>query len=88
VAARYAVLALLLVTAWFALMYALTASMLAKLRNVICDPWASIYVVFAYAVVVVSSMVVLLAGLAILEIMEARSNVYNGGSTRSAVKEA
>jgi hypothetical protein len=43
---------------------------------VICDPWAVLSVVFAYTMAMVASIVVLLVGLVILELVAGRDNAY------------
>jgi len=73
---RYAAASLALVAAWFVLAYCLTEAMLLKLQQVVCDPWAMLAVVFSYTIAMVASIVVLLAGLAILELLASRGNAY------------
>ena len=75
-ALRYVAASLVLVAAWFILAYCLTKAMLLRLQQVVCDPWAMLSVVFTYTVAMVASIVVLLAGLAILELLASRSNAY------------
>ena len=73
---RYVAASLALVAAWFVLAYCLTKAMLLKLQQVICDPWAMLAVVFSYTMAMVASVVVLLVGLAILELLASRDNAY------------
>ena len=73
---RYAVASLVLIAAWFVLAYCLTKAMLLRLQEVICDPWAVLSVVFAYTMAMVASIVVLLVGLVILELVAGRDNAY------------
>jgi len=73
---RYVVASLVLIAAWFVLAYCLTKAMLLKLQQVICDPWAMLSVVFAYTMAMVASIVVLLVGLVILEVVAGRGNAY------------
>jgi hypothetical protein len=73
---RYAVASLILIAAWFVLAYCLTKAMLLRLQEVICDPWAVLSVVFAYTMAMVASIVVLLVGLVILELVAGRGNAY------------
>jgi len=76
VAPRYVAASLALVAAWFVLAYCLTKAMLLRLQQVVCDPWATLAVVFSYAVAMVASIVVLFVGLAILELLASRGNAY------------
>jgi len=76
VALRYVAASLALVAAWFVLAYCLTKAMLLRLQQVVCDPWATLAVVFSYAVAMVASIVVLFVGLAILELLASRGNAY------------
>jgi len=73
---RYVVASLVLIAAWFVLAYCLTKAMLLKLQQVICDPWAMLAVVFSYTMAMVASIVVLLVGLVILELIADKSNAY------------
>ncbi len=73
---RYVVASLVLIAAWFVLAYCLTNAMLLKLAAFICDPWAMLSVVFAYTMAMVASIVVLLVGLVILELIADKSNAY------------
>jgi len=73
---RYVAASLALIATWFVLAYCLTKAMLLKLQQVMCDPWAMLAVVFTYAVAMVVSIVVLLAGLAILELLASKDNAY------------
>jgi hypothetical protein len=73
---RYVAASLALIVAWFVLAYCLTKAMLLRLQEVICDPWAVLSVVFAYTMAMVASIVVLLVGLVILEVVAGRSNAY------------
>ena len=75
-APRYVAASLALVAAWFVLAYCLTKAMLLRLQQVVCDPWATLAVVFSYAVAMVASIVVLFVGLAILELLASRGNAY------------
>ena len=75
-ALRYVAASLALVAAWFVLAYCLTKAMLLRLQQVVCDPWATLAVVFSYAVAMVASIVVLFVGLAILELLASRGNAY------------
>ena len=67
---------MILIAAWFVLAYCLTKAMLLKLQQVICDPWAMLAVVFSYTMAMVASIVVLLVGLVILELIAGKSNAY------------
>ena len=73
---RYVVASLVLIAAWFVLAYCLTKAMLLKLQQVICDPWAMLAVVLSYTIAMVASIVVLLTGLVILELVASRDNAY------------
>ena len=73
---KYVVASLVLIAAWFVLAYCLTKAMLLKLQEAICDPWAMLSVVFAYTMAMVASIVVLLVGLVILELIAGKSNAY------------
>jgi len=73
---RYVAASLVLIAAWFVLAYCLTKAMLLKLQQVICDPWAMLAVVFSYTMAMVASIVVLLVGLVILELIADKSNAY------------
>ena len=73
---RYVAASLALIAVWFVLAYCLTEAMLLKLQQVVCDPWAMLAVVFSYTVAMVASIVVLLTGLAILELLAGRDNAY------------
>ena len=67
---------MILIAAWFVLAYCLTKAMLLKLQQVICDPWAMLAVVLSYTMAMVASIVVLLVGLVILELIAGKSNAY------------
>jgi len=73
---RYVAASLILIAAWFVLAYCLTKAMLLKLQQVICDPWAMLAVVLSYTMAMVASIVVLLVGLVILELIAGKSNAY------------
>lgn len=73
---RYVAASLALIAVWFILAYCLTKAMLLKLQQAICDPWAMLAVVFSYTVAMITSIVVLLVGLAILELLASRDNAY------------
>lgn len=63
----YVVISLLMIAVWFTVMYFVTMYFLQEIQNNINNPWIMVNLVFVYTFIFVSSVVVLLVALAVIE---------------------